>query len=115
MIVSRGRFWRASLQKRSVAIQIQRVSLPEDLVEAREAHFDVPLKKWNRLLKNIHADRKLLGGLLLDFARKKDRVGVVVESDRLLAEFRRCVLDATVVLVEEEILVLSQSEGQEEG
>ena len=57
-------------------------------------------------------DRKLLGGLLLDFAKHKDRVGTAVGSDRLLSELRRVVLDATAVLIEEGALVLVPAESQ---
>jgi hypothetical protein len=67
----------------------------------------VPLSKWNRVMKLAHADRKLLGGLLLDFARHKDRVGAAVSSDRLLAELRRVLLDATATAIEESLLVLT--------
>jgi hypothetical protein len=47
-----------------------------------------------------------LGGLLLDFANNKERVSAAVGNDRLLAEFRRVVLDATIVLIEEEVVVI---------
>ena len=83
-------------------------SLPEEIYELRDLRIEVPLEKWSRVVKNVHSDRKLLGGLLLDFARHKDKVGGVVTSDRLLAELRRVILDATVVLIETEVLVLTR-------
>ena len=83
-------------------------SLPEEIYELRDLRVEVPLEKWSRVVKNVHSDRKLLGGLLLDFARHKDKVGGVVTSDRLLAELRRVILDATVVLIETEVLVLTR-------
>ena len=79
---------------------------PTDLQELRELQIDVPLAKWNRIAKNVHSDRKLVGGLLLDFAKHKDRVGAAVSSDRLLAEYQRVVLDATAALIEGGVLVL---------
>ncbi len=82
-------------------------SLPEETYELRDLRIEVPLQKWTRVVKNVNSDRKLLGGLLLDFARHKEKVGGVVTSDRLLAEFRRVVLDATVALVEAEAIELS--------
>ena len=91
-----------------------RAALPEELLEVRELRFDVPLGRWNRLLKHVHSDRKLLGGLLLDFARSKERVSAVVGSDRLLASLRRVILDATASLVEEEVLELALVERSEE-
>jgi len=54
-----------------------------------------------------NSDRKLLGGLLLDFARHKEKVGGVVTSDRLLTEFRRVATDATVALVEAEAIAFA--------
>ena len=82
-------------------------SLPEDVYELRDLRIEVPLDRWTRVVKNVNSDRKLLGGLLLDFARHKEKVGGVVTSDRLLAEFRRVVLEATVALVEAEAIVFS--------
>ena len=43
---------------------------------------------------------------MLDFAKHKDRVGSAVGSDRLLAELRRVLLDATAVALEEGVLAL---------
>jgi hypothetical protein len=114
VILASGRFWSVSLSRDSVSVGLRKAALPEELQEVRGARFDVPLAKWNRLVKNLHSDRKLLGGLLLDFAKHKDRVSLVAGNDRLLGEFRRSVLDATVTLVEEGILVLSKDTGNEE-
>lgn len=114
MILASGRYWSVSLSRDAVSIGVRKASLPEDLLEVRDARFEVPLARWNRLVKNLNSDRKLLGGLLLDFARHKDRVSLVAGNDRLLGEFRRCVLDATVTLVEEGILVLSREAGNGE-
>ena len=87
--------------------EVLKGSLPEEIYELRDLRIEVPLHKWTRIVKNVNSDRKLLGGLLLDFARQKEKVGGVVTSDRLLAEFRRVVLDATVALVEAEAIELS--------
>jgi hypothetical protein len=106
MLLAQGRYWRASLTRGAIVLELRRASLPAELQELRELQIDVPLEKWTLVVKRIHADRKLLGGLLLDYARHKDRVGAAVSSDRLLAELRRVVLDATAVLVEEEALAL---------
>ena len=89
MLLSQGRYWRASLARGAIGLELRRASLPDELQELRDLQIDVPLEKWNLVVKRIHADRKLLGGLLLDFARHKDRVGGAVSSDRLLAELRR--------------------------
>ena len=109
-MLAQGRYWRASLARAAIGLELRRASLPDELQELRDLQIDVPLEKWNLVVKRIHADRKLLGGLLLDFARHKDRVGAAVSSDRLLAELRRVVLDATSVLVEEGALSLVPAE-----
>ena len=107
-MIAQGRFWRASLNKGAgnVAIEIFKASLTEDLYALKDMKIEVPLGKWNLAVKHVHSDRKLLGGLLLDFANNKERVSAAVGNDRLLAEFRRVVLDATIVLVEEEVVAI---------
>ena len=107
MILAKGRFWRISTAGQAVALEVQKASLPVELADLRELRIEVPLRRWNRVVKNVHSDRKLLGGLLLDFAKHKDRVGQAVANDRLLTELRRLVLEATAALVEEGVLELS--------
>ena len=106
MILAKGRFWRVSTALEKVVLEVQKTSLPEDLFELRDLRIEVPLARWNRVVKNVHSDRKLLGGLLLDFAKHKDRVGQAVANDRLFNELRRLILEATAALVEEGVLEL---------
>lgn len=105
MTLAQGRYWRAALTKGMdcVGIELAKGAPPEDLQELR---LEIPLAKWNSVVKVVHSDRKLLGGFLLDFAKQKDRVSATVGNDRLLAEFQRVVLDATAALVEQEVLAL---------
>lgn len=112
MLLAQGRYWRSSLRRapQVIALELRRAALPEELHELRELRVEVPLDKWNLVVKHRHSDRKLLGGLLLDFAKHKDRVSAAVASDRMLAELRRVILDATAVAVEEGILVLCAAE-----
>ena len=109
MLLAQGRYWRASLSRGSglLALELRRAALPEELYELRDLRIEVPLEKWNRVVKHVNSDRKLLGGLLLDFAKEKGRVSAAVSSDRLLAELRRVILDATAVSVEEGALELA--------
>jgi hypothetical protein len=109
MLLGQGRYWRASFAPNTgiVALELRRSALPEEIYELRDLRIEVPLEKWNRVVKNAYSDRKLLGGLLLEFARHKDRVSAAVSSDRLLAELRRVILDATAVSVEEGVLALT--------
>lgn len=108
MICARGRYWRATWVRGQdrVVLEVLKGSLPEDIFELRDLKIEVPLEKWTLVLKNVHSDRKLLGGLLLDFARSKEKVGGAVGSDRLLAELRRVILDTTATLVEAEVMVV---------
>jgi hypothetical protein len=116
VLLAQGRFWRASLVGAAgmVALEIVKASLPDDLNELKDMKIEVPLAKWNLVVKHMHSDRKLLGGLLLDFAKNKQRVSAAVGNDRLLVELRRVVLEATVVLVEEEVVVIADAEARTE-
>ena len=108
MLLAQGRYFRAWLAKPSASVElgVLRDSLPEDLKDLRELRIDVPLDHWNRVVKHVRSDRKLLGGLLLDFAKSKDQVATLVSHDRLFSELQRVVLDATTTLVENETLSL---------
>jgi hypothetical protein len=108
VLLAQGRFWRASLNKgaSSVALEIFKASLTEDLYAMKDMKIEIPIGKWNLAVKHVYSDRKLLGGLLLDFANNKERVSAAVGNDRLLAELRRVLLDATIVLVEEEAVAI---------
>jgi len=108
-MLAQGRFWRVTLSKAedSVIISVIKESLPDELRDLRELQFEVPLSKWNRLVKHVRSDRKLLGGILLDFAKNKDQVSPAVGSDRLYWELQRVVVDTTTSLVERGALALA--------
>ena len=72
----------------------------------KDLKVEVPLGKWNVLVKHVHSDRKLLGGILLDYASHKDLVAVGVGNDRILMDLQRVILDGTAVLVEDALLIL---------
>jgi len=90
-----------------VVLSLLREGLPEDLRELEKLKITVPLDKWNRVVKQVRVDRKLLGGILLDFAQTKDHVSMAVGNDRLLGELQRVVIDATAALVESGALSLT--------
>jgi len=106
--LAQGRFWRASVRKGSAAVTlaILRESLPADLEEVRDLKIEVPFEDWYRVVKQIRSDRKLLGGILLDFAKNKDHLSVAVGSDRLFQSLQRVVHNATAALVEEGVMTL---------
>jgi len=109
MLLAKGRLWKISYTKSSglVVLSMQRDSLPEDLRELRELRIEIPLDRWNRVVRHVRSDRKLLGGLLLDFATMKDQVGASVSDDRLFFELQRALIDATVSLIEAGTLSLA--------
>ncbi len=110
MLLARGRFWNAALSKteRTVLLSLLRDELPEEYRELREMKIEVPLDSWNRLQKHARTDRKLLGGIMLDFTNQKDQLSVAVGSDRLFSELQSVISDATLSLVENTVLTLTQ-------
>lgn len=109
MLLARGRFWNAGLSKAedTVVLSLLRDSLPEEFLELREFKIEVPLESWNRVVKHTRTDRKLLGGIMLDFTKHKDQLSVAVGSDRLFSELQSVVIDATTSLVESSSLTLT--------
>ena len=112
MLLAQGRYWKANHSKSTglVTLGLQRDSLPEELRELRELQIEIPVDRWNRVVKHARSDRKLLGGMLLDFAKHKDHVGVAVTNDRLFFELQRVLVDSTVSLVEAGTLSLAAVE-----
>jgi len=108
MLLAQGRFWRASLRKgnSAVTLAILRESIPPELEQVRDLKIEVPLEAWHRVVKQIRQDRKLLGGILLGFAKNEDHLSTAVGSDRLFVGLQQVVHDATAVLVEEGVLAL---------
>jgi len=112
VLLSQGRFWRAELAKdgASVTLAPLREALGEGESGLKEVRFQVPLGRWNAVVKHAQSDRKLLGGLLLDFASRKEPVATAVSRDRLWIELVRVVLEATATLVAAGHLVLCPPE-----
>lgn len=112
MLLAQGRAWRASWLKPSDAICLEIAKGPaaEGAPELKELRIEVPLAKWGLVVKKVQTDRKLLGGVLLDFAKHKERVAAAVRNDRLYLELQKVVVDATVALIEAGVLTLTQTE-----
>ena len=114
MLLAQGRFWRATLARDdTVALGVLRDHLPGELQELRDLRIEVPLERWNLVVRNVCSDRKLLGGVLLDFANAKEAVAAAVASDRSFAELQRVVLEATTQLLEQGRLVLCVPESDD--
>jgi hypothetical protein len=109
MLIARGKTWRARWVKGTgmVGLDIQKGALNDGGSELRELKIDVPLAKWSLVVKNVQSDRKLLGGVLLEFAKQKERVSAAVGNDRLYLELQRVIMDATLALVEAGALTLT--------
>ncbi len=109
MLLARGKTWRVQWLRSTsrVALDIAKNALDEGTAELRELKIEVPLAKWGLVVKNVQSDRKLLGGVLLDFAKHKERVGTAVGNDRLYLELQRVILEATLALVETGVLTLT--------
>jgi len=111
--LARGRFWRAERLKgkAGVGIALEREALPRELEELGDFRIEVPLGEWRRVVHLLRGDRKLLGGLLLDFARQKDRLSAVIASDRLYLGLVEILAEATLALIEADLLALGPAEG----
>ncbi len=107
-MLARSRHWRAELAKgnESVALVVEREELPRELEELGDFRIELPLADWHRVLPLLRRDRKLLGGLLLDFARQKDRLSAVIASDRLYLGLVETLAEATLALLEGELLTV---------
>jgi len=107
MVAAQGRFWRVGLSRKGDAAAFSLASVPGELEELEGFKLELPLARWNAVVKQAESDRKLLGGILLDLAPAKDQVARVVASDRLLTDLQRVLRDATVALVEAGALVIA--------
>jgi len=107
MLLAQGRQWRIALARdEAVSLALQREGLSEELQELRDLRIEIPLERWNLVVRNVYSDRKLLGGVLLDCATPKELVATAIGDDRILAELQRVVLEATVDLLERGALSL---------
>jgi hypothetical protein len=107
MIVGQGRYWRVTLSRKRESALFSVGTLPDELEELAAFKLEIPLGRWNAVMKYAESDRKLLGGILLDLAAAKEQVARVVACDRLLADLQRVLRDASVALVEAGVLVMA--------
>ena len=117
MILAQGRFWRAEMKRGGEFVVLSilkdgiRGALPtEAQEELRDLRIEVPLEHWNRVVKHVRSDRKLVGGILLDFARTKDALPAAIARDRLYHGLQNVVGEATIALLEEGLLALGLPE-----
>jgi len=108
VLVSQGRFWRAALNKdaSAVVLSVFKDALNDEFYDLKDLKLEVPLGKWNGVVKYVLSDRKLLGGMLLDHANHKGLVAVSIGNDRILTDLQRVIWEGTSLLIEEGLLAL---------
>jgi hypothetical protein len=107
VVLAQNRHWKVTLARKRAAALLALGNLPEELADLDGFEVEVPLARWNAIVRNAECDRKLLGGVLLDGATAKDRVARVVGSDPILCELQRVVRDATVALIEAGVMLIA--------
>jgi hypothetical protein len=107
VLLARTRHWRVTLVRKRAAALLTLGGLPAELAELNGFEAEIPLGRWNAVVRNAESDRKLLGGVLLDGATAKGRGARVVGSDPILGELQRVVRDATVALIEAGVLLVA--------
>ena len=108
-MLSQNRHWRASLGKTAgdFVLSLEKEELPEDWRVFKDFRLEIPVDRWNRVVKHVRTDRKLFGGVVLEFANQEDQLPAVLGHDRLYGDLQRVVQDATSTLVESGSLALT--------
>lgn len=109
MLLSQNKHWRASLPKTAseVVLSLEKEELPEDWRDFKDFRLEIPVDRWNRVVKHVRTDRKLFGGVVLEFANQEEQLPAVLGHDRLYGDLQRLVQDATSSLVESGALALT--------
>lgn len=108
MLLAQNRYWRVTRGKSSpgIVIALEKEELPDEWREFKDFRLEIPVDRWNRVVKHVRTDRKLLGGVVLEFATQEKQLPIVLSHDRLYGELQRVVQDATSTLVETGALAL---------
>ena len=109
MLLSQNRNWRVTRAKTAseIVISLEKEELPEDWRDFKDFRLEIPVDRWNRVVKHVRTDRKLFGGVVLEFANQEEQLPAVLGQDRLYGELQRVVQDATSSLVESGALALT--------
>lgn len=83
-----------------MVLSLLRDGLPDDLADLVGLEIEVPLARWEGVVRQVRLDRKLLGGVLLGFSREQDKLPLAIASDRLFGELQRVLIETTLALVE---------------
>ena len=109
MLLSQNRHWRATRARGAddVVLVLERESLTEEWRDFKDFRLEIPVDRWNRVVKHVRTDRKLFGGVVLEYASQEDQLAAVLGHDRFYGDLQRVVQDATSSLVESGSLALT--------
>ena len=109
MLLSQTRHWRVTRGKAApeIVICLEQEELPEDWRDFKDFRLEIPVERWNRVIKHVRTDRKLFGGVVLEFTNLQEQLSAVLSHDRLYGDLQRVLQDATSTLVESGTLALT--------
>lgn len=109
MLLSQNRHWRVTRAKAApdVVVCLEREELPEEWRDFKDFRLEIPVDRWNRVVKHVRTDRKLFGGVVLEFANQEEQLSAVLSHDRLVGDLQRVIQDATSTLIESGALALT--------
>jgi len=109
MLLAQGRYWRVTLARAAaeVVVGLGKEELPEEHRELKDFRLEIPVDRWNRIVRQVRNDRRLFGGVVLEFAKQEEQLATILSHDRLFGELQRVVQDATLSLVESGALALT--------
>ncbi len=109
MLLSQNRHWRVTREKsaKEIVLSFEREGLSEEWRDFRDFRLEIPVDRWNRVVKHVRTDRKLFGGVVLEFANQEDQLSAVLGHDRLFGDLQSVIQDTTSMLVELGALALT--------
>ena len=116
-MLAQGCCWRAALSRGggAVVLSLLREGLGEELADLVGLEIEVPLGRWADVVRHLRPHRKLLGGVLLGFAREEEKLPRALASDRLYRELQTVLTEATLALIEDGALQLEPPAAGEDG
>ena len=109
MLLSQTRHWHVTRGKSApeIVVSLEKEELPEDWRDFKDFRLEIPVDRWNRVVKHVRTDRKLFGGVVLEFTNQEEQLSAVLSHDRLFGDLQSVVQDATSMLVEIGALALT--------
>jgi hypothetical protein len=109
VLLSQNRHWRVTCGKSTpeIVVCLEKEELPESWRDFKDFRLEIPVDRWNRVVKHVRNDRKLFGGAVLEFANQQDQLSAVLSHDRLVGDLQRVIQDATSMLIESGALALT--------